>query len=526
MKKRIFNILFVGLLGLFVSACYDDKGNYDYHEISTLEIDGLTEEVFKTAFQDVLHFEPVVTASGGETDFSYLWTLNLSKSSSTSSEQIKIELDTIGTDRILDFPVNLKQGAYDVTLRVTNNSNMMEYYKVLTLNVVTKFSEGFYLLKDIGNMTDVDLHAPDGSLVDDIFLKMDGAHMPAAPVSLGLDPGYCFIDETTGKHVITKALTVCTENDVRISNIEDMSTVFTHNTMFISGEAPKEKPYYVWRNAYGVGYASSEGMYFSTQAPIWSLLGSGKFGFPSLVNDEEETHPNRNGVFASSCFFYFDELQNRFLCLDYNGSLHTYNDLDENNQEKPYKPNGIPHELKFFGCNFMNSNNTGYALFEDGQIAGKHYIYEMELGMSPANPINNVKEVPADSRLNGANLVAINELTAKVMYFVYNNQLYMYDLVQHTEEVLTPTGMETGEEITYISNRYWKGGEKEGDNFDYLAFATYKDGKYKVYLYNILGGKPYGKPERVLEGEGKVVKMHYVAHSMGMMDYSNFPGSF
>ena len=63
----------------------------------------------------------------------------------------------------------------------------------------------------MGNSTDVDLHASDNSLVDNIFLTMDGEHMPDAPVSLGLDPGYCFVDETTAEYVITKALTVCTE---------------------------------------------------------------------------------------------------------------------------------------------------------------------------------------------------------------------------------------------------------------------------------------------------------------------------
>ena len=36
MKKKIYNILSVCLFALLVSACYDDKGNYDYHEISTI----------------------------------------------------------------------------------------------------------------------------------------------------------------------------------------------------------------------------------------------------------------------------------------------------------------------------------------------------------------------------------------------------------------------------------------------------------------------------------------------------------
>jgi len=526
MKKKIYNILSVCLFVLLVSACYDDKGNYDYHEISTINTEGLEKSYTKTSFQDVLHLEPTVTATGGESDFEYLWTLNLTKGSGTTSNKIEIVLDTIGTNQVLDFPVNIKQGFYDLTFRVTNKSNKLEMYQVMSLSVVTKFSEGFYLLKDMGNSTDVDLHASDNSLVDNIFLKMDGEHMPDAPVSLGLDPGYCFVDETTAEYVITKALTVCTEKDVRISNIEDMSTIYTHSTMFLGGEAPEEKPYYVWRNAYGVGYTSDKGVYFSTQASLWDLLGTGKFGFPAMVNDDEETKPNRNGVFASSCFYYLDELKGRFLFLDYNGSLHTYNDLDENNEEKPNKPNGITHHLKFFGKNYMDKKSTGYALFEDGNIAGKHYIYQLVLGIDPSNPIEKVTEVATSSKLNGANLFAVNELTAKVMYFVNDNQLYMYDLIQNTEELLRPTDMTTGEEITYISNRYWSGSDNADKNFDYLVFATHKDGKYKVYLYEILGGKPYGKPVRVLEGEGKVVKMHYVDPSMSMVSYDYFPNSF
>ena len=165
-------------------------------------------------------------------------------------------------------------------------------------------------------------------------------------------------------------------------------------------------------------------------------------------------------------------------------------------------------------------------MFEDGNIAGKHYIYQLVLGIDPSNPIEKVTEVATSSKLNGANLFAVNELTAKVMYFVNDNQLYMYDLIQNTEELLRPTDMTTGEEITYISNRYWSGSDNADKNFDYLVFATHKDGKYKVYLYEILGGKPYGKPVRVLEGEGKVVKMHYVDPSMSMVSYDYFPNSF
>ena len=528
MKKKISYILTLLVLVVFASSCYDDKGNYDYVEISKVTTTGLEESYSKIAFQDVLHIEPTVTSDRAGDEFEYLWTLNLTKGSGTTSQIIKIELDTIGYERVLDFPVNVNQGYYDLTLRITNKGNGVDVYHVMSLSVITKFSEGFYLLKDMGNSTDIDLHMWDNSKITDILQKKDGEALPASPVSLGIDPVYCFIDESTGKYVITKALTICTDNDVRIINMEDMSTVYTHNTMFHSGVAPEEKPYYVWRNMYGVGYISNQGAYFSAQAATEQLLGAGKFGFPAMVNDEEDSKPNKNGgVFMGFYYFYFDELKDRFLYLDFNGGLSALlNNVKDSQEEEKYVPNGIKHKLKAFVRNFVGNVNTGFALFEDADVTGKHYLYNMVLDDAPYNPIRKVTEIASTSKLNTATLYASNELTAKVIYFVNNNKLYMYDTELNTEEELQPQDFVTGEEITYISNRYWMWTDDKEHNFDYLVIDTHKAGKYKVYLYEVLGGKAYGKPKYVFEGDGKVVKMQYVSPKMTMKSLDYFPGSF
>lgn len=102
----------------------------------------------------------------------------------------------------------------------------------------------------------------------------------------------------------------------------------------------------------------------------------------------------------------------------------------------------------------------------------------------------------------------------------------MYDTELNTEEELQPQDFVTGEEITYISNRYWMWTDDKEHNFDYLVIATHKAGKYKVYLYEVLGGKAYGKPKYVFEGDGKVVKMQYVSPKMTMKSLDYFPGSF
>ena len=60
------NILFLVMLFITVvlSACFDDKGNYDYHEINELHITGLPEELqVKYRNVDTLRATPVIEAT-------------------------------------------------------------------------------------------------------------------------------------------------------------------------------------------------------------------------------------------------------------------------------------------------------------------------------------------------------------------------------------------------------------------------------------------------------------------------------
>ncbi|MEI3422054.1 MAG: hypothetical protein V8R91_13970 [Butyricimonas faecihominis] len=80
--------------------------------------------------------------------------------------------------------------------------------------------------------------------------------------------------------------------------------------------------------------------------------------------------------------------------------------------------------------------------------------------------------MPTSSKLNGANLFAVNELTAKVMYFVNDNQLYMYDLVGTTDALPRPARIWLREKrLLYISKKNWSGSDNADKNFDYLGIC-------------------------------------------------------
>lgn len=97
MKRLVYIIVFA--LGL--TACYDDKGSYDYHDICEVNIEGL-ESVYETVYREsVLEIDPTVTVTEGNigdtTRFAYEWRANVPYNST----------ELIGTERILNYRVEL-----------------------------------------------------------------------------------------------------------------------------------------------------------------------------------------------------------------------------------------------------------------------------------------------------------------------------------------------------------------------------------------------------------------------------------
>lgn len=507
---KVYHLL-VFVLSFLAVGCFEDKGNYNYTELSEVTAKKFPESCH-AIFMNMLHIDPEVSSSNPDDRFSYLWTLN-PKPDDLSS--VLVDVDTIGTGSVLDYLVKVRRGSYELGLWVTNESNGNATFYKSDLTVSSEFSTGFYVLKEMDGATELDLHLPDGKVVRNVIETVSGKKWNDRPIGLGIIPLASYVDKTMGDYAWTPMISVCTENDVKVFNVEDMSVIMDHSAMFYT-DVPKEKPYYMWHNVFGVAYMSDLGLYFSKQLPP-SYPTSGQYGFPQRFG---EYKPNKQGVFDGWGFFFFDELNKRFLCMDYNGEILNFDEEGE-------FPNDIPHKLLYFGRHQVDEySGTGYAIFEDGAESSKRYLYTLNLSvMTSANPILSVLTIPAESGLISADLYAVNERTANVMHFVKDKQLYMYDLVRNEEFFFQPEGLDRSEEIVYISNRYYYA-ENESEKFDYLAIGTQKGNEYKLYLYNTLGGYTDGAPQRVLKGEGQIVKLHYIAQSMNENSYAQVPGSF
>lgn len=513
--KLYLNTLIIAFAVIFQVACYDDKGNYDYTDISQVKVTDVEEVYSKVSYRDTLHIVPKINSTNPQDEFECLWVINPAYIQTPSMGE-QILKDTIGFDKELHYPVNLRLGTYDLVLKVTNIATGHAEFIKMSLEVTTPFALGFYALKEKNGCTEIDLHKPDGEVVENVLTMKYGEAMTGEPKSMGLVFSYCYIDPETSKYTFTSALTICAGKDAKILNLQDMSTIFTHENMFWGEANQEEIPRYICPGYYGINYLSNQGVSFSYQ--YLTIPGSGKFGYPLLLSGSEQSNciPNINCVF-SQCLYFFDELNHRFLVCDFNGALHSY-------EKAPV----IPYNLIFFGRNKVGADNNGYALFEDDKT-GKRYLYKLVLDTKFSNnPILETFDVPESSALATATLFGINEQNARIMYFVKDNQLYSFDLGLHTEKVLVPEGFVAGEEITYISNRYWENTTDKENNFNYLVIGTHSNGRYKLYMYNTLGGLPTGAPVKVLQGNGKVVKVQFSSNKMSdnTVDSPVYPATF
>ncbi len=136
--KKFSIIAFTAFAG-FLSACYKDKGNYDYKEINEITISGLASSYSVIYNKDVLHIEPNIKMSETITDpsrLSYYWILVKGTT----------RLDTLGTSPVLDYPVDITPDTYVLTLRIVDNETGVAWKAGTNLSIGTLYRTGLMLM--------------------------------------------------------------------------------------------------------------------------------------------------------------------------------------------------------------------------------------------------------------------------------------------------------------------------------------------------------------------------------------------
>ena len=154
----ILRMIFLMTAVLGLGSCYDDKGNYDYKELTSLQIDttGIASE--QTAYQFENFKVPVsVKYAGDASNLSYEWKIYPQEPKKDDDVAKYDSAVVLYTKPVFDTVIYELPGKYYLALTVTDHSQDIKEYFTMKLNVETQLSRGLCVMDENNGIYDLHL---------------------------------------------------------------------------------------------------------------------------------------------------------------------------------------------------------------------------------------------------------------------------------------------------------------------------------------------------------------------------------
>lgn len=520
--KCAINYMFAMLAALFMSGCFADNSSQPDEPATDIDIDGIEQAYSCTAYVgQQLQIQPKIHS--GYTDLQFQWLL-YDKTTGTQNEQGKtIEPKLIGTTQNLNYEVAINPGVYVLRLKVVSASTQYTVYAQTTLTVDTNFSNGIYVLKAVDqNHTDVDLFANNGATVENVLQKIDGKPMEGAPHSLWTNYGQYYINPESNRMEATNTLCVITQSgNIEVKRTNDMATVFNRETLLYDPMESDEMPMALLAQyAYGTTLVTNKGIRYtnSEYAMFTNTPVSGKFGYRTVQTAATKfiVHCGK----AMGGMVYWNPEKAALMTTNYNFDESPLLYKDKTGAD-------ITQNLKQTECVAcgqctFNKTETNHFVLRN-TATGNAYVYLLNPTMMGVYLKKRIT-VPANSHMAQAQAYSTCALQAHYIYYIHDNGLYAYNFNNDDfgETPLNLEGLPNNENMVYVTNLYFNTGKQP---FDYLVVGTQQQNTYKLYLYNMTGGVPKGKPIKTLTGNGMLKSVRYVS-PIGCEQSNSYQGSF
>ncbi|MDR2414677.1 MAG: hypothetical protein LBD64_06800 [Odoribacteraceae bacterium] len=274
-KAWILAILFLA------GACVEDSGNYDYipvDEIFPVEISGLADTTFLLGTTVELHPE----VKGLDSDLSkydFVW-----YSFPISATGYAPKRDTIGTTIDLSFFVTYQPGeSRQLVFEIKEKSSGLAVIKKVKIVVTSAFSNGWFIVNDINDQTDVDFINTNGVIHEDIISLVSGQKLQGKGVKIAFQSSGYYHDKimpdgTLSRLVNQSVFHVMSENDLKTLNASSLEVYKNWEDEFFSPPAVK-KPRDIITNYLGYVYLINDGRLHSIMG---MTAGPGKFAYQKI----------------------------------------------------------------------------------------------------------------------------------------------------------------------------------------------------------------------------------------------------
>lgn len=477
-------------------SCTSDDSSYGIDN-TNITISGIDNKYVVTSFAgQYLEINPQIKSSFPEDDLEYQWSYyDPSVKTAGNTERAKV----VSNDKNLKYEMNLLDGTYKFYLTVTSKSTGYgQQSEMFSVTAASALSKGLFILKeDASGNTDVDLYSTtENRVIENLLKEKTGATLKGKPRSLDVIPNLCYINPDGSGNSSGTCISITTDDDhAAWYRVLDMTKVMDETCCTYDGYVAGRRPYRTVYSTYSGHYLSSSSVFTAYLSTV--MLSIGKFA--TVGDNGSSTHVIRDK--SNTYFIIWNETAKRFSEVDYNGSYYPVKNIDGTT-------GGSYDNLECLSSGMcLAGGETGYFIMQDKTNPAKRWIYFLQFdpGTRMAS-VENVKEIESGCHLANSNVFAVNCQQASVIYCIDNNRLYAYDLNGLVaEKELALAGIPSGENVTYIANRFFNGAEA----WDRLFVGTQNGDNYKIYIYNVVGGEPVGQPVMTIEGKGKLRKVDY-----------------
>ncbi len=435
MNNKIKNLLLIVSIAFSLSSCYEDLGNYDYHEINEVEIEIPKTSVRlpkagETAMVEIIP-EISQTILQNEEHLEYLW--------EKGPENIQFTKDyvEIGTEKNCRFEV-LPEDDYNISIRltVTDNQTGLKWYQVGKVTVVMPFSSTWFVLQEkngtgILGVADGDLEA--SVILPDVFKEELGATFPlhGKPFRLTTYHNYG-LNHIFVKNPMKPIVAIATDKDMWIMDAAKLTKIWEANNMFLY---PVRETPNIQRNITALKQSKAGEMAIDNGNLYWSFMdGYGVFyrvGCTEENEDMEATHFTEYN--SGNRYMVYDKKYHRFMYFSIDHSM--IGDAMNIARNNPYvrNPTSTGHlsthkKLRCFGNNGYVFNPDNIAEI-DPSIEVLEMIrtanHAMAMATTPGSSEVKVLEFGVNGAVTGLySFTAPDGLKAEDLYFctsyVYN----------------------------------------------------------------------------------------------------------
>lgn len=461
--KRIFFYILSAVL--FMGGCYKDKGNYRYAENEVITTTGIEARYNKIYLQDRLVIDPEVKSTVPGAEFEYFWTISTSKETSK---------DTVSHDKKLDIPIDRDPNkTYWLVFGATNKNTGITAYTPAELIINTPFSYGFYVLKDDGKKSDVDLYNSDGSVFNNIINYVNEEQGIGKAIRLSYSSNTYVFDEESNSYKKIKVVNVMTDRGLIVLDASLASIVRKDQQCFFEQQSVIS-PAFMGESTYSQLLISNGKVYsISNQSS-----NSGKYGMSKKMPGGAESiiskyvHNDYLGhhlVFdenSSSFMFATNALNELLPAVDGSGT-----ELSCSNNNK---------SLLYLGARAPYYDRIAFAVMED-KTDGKRLIARVDLNQRNKYIVSMTAENLDETDPAAHAQMYTVSLTEEVLYFISEGALWCRNVAGkdgvNTKQFTIPDG----ERVTLVKSLKYK--EAGVIDLNHVVVATTDGSGYKLRLF-------------------------------------------